>query len=91
MSLHRRKWKQKEKEEILLYMQEHGVSKASREYNVSTTTIYNWKNKFDELGSEGLDSGAKKSTLITNTTRSRIQTFNQRSVLNAKTWTHFSN
>lgn len=59
MSLHRRKWKQKEKEEILLYMQEHGVSKASREYNVSTATIYNWKNKFEELGSEGLDSGAK--------------------------------
>jgi putative transposase len=59
MSLHRRKWKQKEKEEILLYMQEHGVSKASREYNVSTATIYNWQNKFDELGSEGLDIGAK--------------------------------
>lgn len=33
--------------------------KTSREYNVSTATIYNWKNKFDELGSEGLESGAK--------------------------------
>lgn len=59
MSLHRRKWSQKEKEEILLYADEHGVSKTSREYNVSTATIYNWKNKFDELGSEGLESGAK--------------------------------
>jgi len=46
MSLHRRKWSQKEKEEILLYADEHGVSKTSREYNVSTATIYNWKNKF---------------------------------------------
>lgn len=59
MSLHRRKWSQKEKEEILLYADEHGVSKTSRECNVSTATIYNWKNKFDELGSEGLESGAK--------------------------------
>ena len=59
MSLHRRKWSQQEKEEVLLYVDEHGVSKASREYNVSTATIYNWKNKFDELGSDGLESGAK--------------------------------
>jgi transposase-like protein len=59
MSLHRRKWSQKEKEEILLYVDEHGVSKASREYNVSTATLYNWKNKFDELGSDGLENGAK--------------------------------
>ena len=59
MSLHRRKWSQKEKEEVLLYVDEYGVSKASREYNVSTATIYNWKNKFDELGSDGLESGAK--------------------------------
>lgn len=59
MSLHRRKWSQKEKEEVLLYVDEHGVSKASREYNVSTATIYNWKNKFDELGSDGLESGGK--------------------------------
>ena len=59
MNLHRRKWSQKEKEEILLYVDEHGVSKASREYNVSTATLYNWKNKFDELGSDGLENGAK--------------------------------
>ena len=59
MSLHRRKWSQKEKEEILLYVDENGVSKASREFNVSTGTIYNWKNKFDELGRDGLESGAK--------------------------------
>lgn len=59
MSLHRRKWSQKEKEEILLYVEENGVSKTSREYNVSTATIYNWRNKFDELGSDGLESGAK--------------------------------
>lgn len=59
MSLHRRKWSQKEKEEILLYVDTQGVSKASREFNISTATIYNWKNKFEELGSDGLENGAK--------------------------------
>ncbi len=59
MSLHRRKWNQKEKEEILLYLEDHGVSKTSREYNISTATLYNWKNKYEELGFEGLENGAK--------------------------------
>lgn len=59
MSLHRRKWKLKEKEEILFYMQEHGVSNASREYNMSAKSIDNGKNNLDELGSEGTDSRGK--------------------------------
>lgn len=59
MNLHRKRWNQKDKEEILLYADEHGVSRASREFNVSTATIYNWKRRFQELGSEGLESGAK--------------------------------
>lgn len=59
MSLHQKKWKQKEKEEILLYVEEHGVSKTSREFNISTATIYNWRNKYNALGSEGLENGAK--------------------------------
>lgn len=59
MNLHRKRWNQKDKEEVLLYADEHGVSRASREFNVSTATIYNWKRRFQELGSEGLESGAK--------------------------------
>lgn len=59
MSLHQKKWNQKDKEDVLLFSSEHGVSKASREFNISTATIYNWRNKFNELGSEGLESGAK--------------------------------
>ena len=59
MSLHQKKWKQTEKEEILLYVKEYGVSKTSREFNISTATIYNWRNKYNELGSEGLEIGAK--------------------------------
>lgn len=59
MSLHRKNWSQKEKEEVLLYFEEHGISRTSREFSVSTATIYNWKRKYDELGSDGLNAGAK--------------------------------
>jgi len=59
MSLHRKNWSQKEKEEVLLYLEQNGVTKAAREFNVSTATIYAWKRRFEELGSEGLGSGAK--------------------------------
>lgn len=59
MGLHRRKWSKKDKEEILLYAEENGVSRASREFNVSTASIYNWKKRYDELGNDGLQSGAK--------------------------------
>lgn len=41
MSLHQKKWNQKDKEDVLLFTSEHGVSKASREFNISTATIYN--------------------------------------------------
>ncbi len=59
MSLHRKNWNQKEREEILLYVEQYGVVNASREYGISTASIYNWKKKFEELGSAGLENGAK--------------------------------
>lgn len=59
MSLHRKKWSTSQKEKILTYVEQHGVAQASREYNVSSATIYNWKNKVDRLGTDGLISGSK--------------------------------
>lgn len=32
MSLHRKKWSKKDKEEVLLYNDQHGVSQTSREF-----------------------------------------------------------
>jgi len=61
MSLHRKKWSKKDKEEVLLYNDQHVVSQTSREFNISTATIYNWKKKFDELGTVGLEAGSKTS------------------------------
>lgn len=59
MSLHRKKWSTSQKEEILTYVEQHGVAQASREYNVSSATIYNWRNKVAQLGTDGLVSGSK--------------------------------
>ena len=59
MSRHRKKWSTTQKEEVLLYSEQHGVAQASREYNVSSATIYNWRNKVSQLGSAGLQTGSK--------------------------------
>ena len=61
MSLHRKKWSISQKEEILIYAEQHGVAHASREHNVSSATIYNWKNKVAQLGTDGLAFGSKTS------------------------------
>jgi transposase-like protein len=58
MSKHRRNWSVDEKEKIVLFSDEHGVSEASREYGVSTVSIYKWKDKFQQLGKEGLTTGS---------------------------------
>ena len=71
MSLHRKKWSKKDKEEVLLYNDQHGVSQTSREFNISSATIYNWKKKYDELGTVGLEAGSKtphSSSFATRTT-----------------------
>lgn len=58
MKKHRKKWTAEEKEKIILYSDEHGVSNAVREFNVSSVSIYNWKEKFDQMGKEGLSPGS---------------------------------
>ncbi|MBK9935173.1 MAG: helix-turn-helix domain-containing protein [Cytophagaceae bacterium] len=51
-------WSSDEKEKIVLHSIQHGVSKTSREFGVSTVSIYSWKEKFEQLGKNGLQSGA---------------------------------
>ncbi len=58
MSKHRKTWSSEEKEKIVLHSIQHGVSKTSREFGVSTVSIYSWKEKFEQLGKNGLQSGA---------------------------------
>lgn len=58
MKKHRKKWTAEEKEKIILYSDEHGISRAVREFDVSSVSIYNWKEKFEQMGKGGLTSGS---------------------------------
>ncbi|MFS0489374.1 transposase [Leadbetterella byssophila] len=58
MSKHRKTWSLEEKEKIVLHSIQHCVSSSSREFGVSTVSIYNWKEKFEKLGKSGLEAGA---------------------------------
>jgi putative transposase len=48
MSKHRKKWSIEEKKTVLLYAKEHGIPLASREYGISSTSIYKWQTEFGE-------------------------------------------
>lgn len=50
MGKHQKSWNQAEKLEIINFHKEHGAVKASKEYNVSTGTIYRWVELFQEDG-----------------------------------------
>ena len=58
MSKHQKTWSSDEKEKIVLHSIQHGVSKTSREFGVPTVSIYSWKEKLEQLGKNGLQSGA---------------------------------
>jgi transposase-like protein len=58
MAKHRKTWSSEEKEKIVHHFIRHGISETSREFGVSAVSIYNWKEKFEQLGKEGLQSGA---------------------------------
>jgi transposase-like protein len=40
---------------VLEYANHGGITKACREFNVSRTTFYGWKQKYDHHGQSGLD------------------------------------
>jgi transposase-like protein len=56
MSNHRRSWSLTEKLEAVQLMKKEGVSKTSRQLEISSTTLYKWERHFDEHGEKGLMS-----------------------------------
>ncbi len=54
MSKHRLNWSHSEKLEALKLMKELGVVKASRQLNISCTTLYKWQSHFESNGEQGL-------------------------------------
>jgi len=59
MLKHRKTWSSEEKEKIVLHSTQHGVIETSREFGVSAVSIYTWKDKFEQLSNNTLQSGAK--------------------------------
>ena len=54
MSNHRRNWSLSEKLEAVQLMKREGVGKASRQLEISSTTLYKWELHFDKDGEQGL-------------------------------------
>ena len=54
MSRSKRKFQLDEKLQILREGENHGVDVTSRKYQISRSLFYNWKNKFDRQGPDGL-------------------------------------
>ena len=63
MSKHRKRWTSQEKLEIVNYYKQNGLTKTKREFEVSSTSIYNWEELYDEHGSAGLSGKRKEMNL----------------------------
>lgn len=59
MGKHQKKWNQSEKIEVLNYFKIHGIGKTSKEFNISSATIYRWLSLFESEGDNGLSDGFK--------------------------------
>lgn len=55
MSKHRRTWSLTEKLEALQLLKKEGIGKASRQLEISSTTLYKWQALFEEHGEQGLN------------------------------------
>jgi len=62
MSKPRKRWSVKEKLVIVNYAKLHGSFPASKEYNVSSTSVYKWVEAYDEHGEAGLELKKKVNT-----------------------------
>ena len=54
MNKHQRTWSLAEKLEAIRLLKTEGVSKASRQTGVSSTTLYKWESRFNQQGEQGL-------------------------------------
>jgi len=59
MAKHRKTWTTSQKMEVINYFDKWGLTKTSREYNVSASSIYKWKTAYEEEGTTGLVNSLK--------------------------------
>ncbi len=62
MKKHRKRWTVTEKLEVLNHYKLWGAVKTSREYGVSMTSIYKWRDGFEEDGEKGLSGKQKEKS-----------------------------
>jgi len=55
MGTHRKTWSKSEKLEVISMAKRDGVLQASRHYEVSCTSIYNWMDKIESSGETSLE------------------------------------
>lgn len=56
MSTHRKTWSKSEKLAAIHMANTEGMAEASRHFNVSQTSLYKWKQKFEHLGESALEN-----------------------------------
>lgn len=59
MSKTKRHWQASEKLEILEYYKQNGLNRTIREYGLSQTTLYKWRDKYESQGVAGLENKRK--------------------------------
>lgn len=59
MGKHQRKWSKTEKLNAIALAKSEGVTKASRQLNISPTMVYRWRDRFEALGEAGLGPSEK--------------------------------
>ena len=67
MGKHQKSWSQEEKQTIVQYYKEDGAAKASKEFNVSSASIYNWVSHFEKglgAGVSGTSSSDKDREIL---------------------------
>lgn len=66
MNKHRLNWHLSEKLEALKLMKDLGVGKASRQLNISCTTLYKWQAHLESNGGQGLiqKTGSDKNPAV---------------------------
>lgn len=60
MGVHRRNWSKDEKLQALRYAEKHGFSDSAREFGVSITSLYKWRDKLESGGENSLEKSNSK-------------------------------
>ena len=61
MNKYRKRFTREQKLEILNYYKQYGGAKATRRYDVAMSSIFKWRDQFEQYGVEGLNNNQGRS------------------------------